>query len=178
MRGALRWGACRPPSPTREPQLRNYPIATEIHAPPDEIVAESLLGGGPNVARRRLAEYLRVTGNRTFILRVKVFLFAGSAARRPVMNPVAQYAAAEIVPIAVRVDQMQMPDLVYIFAGRHCMIRRDSQKHEPLVLVDHSHRIAQRPAVLSRQTAGERELRRRIVERKAVNPLPKFRPLG
>jgi len=74
-----------------------------------------------------------------------------------------QRIAAKAVPIALRIDHVQVPCLIDLLGRRHRMSCQHRERDEALVFPYHPPGEHMRPALFPRQPRGERQLRPRLI---------------
>ena len=100
--------------------------------------------------------------------------FFGPTVCRFVMQFPAQHLAAQPVPVAFRVNQMQMPDLIHRFRRSHRMPCHHRQAKEALVFPNHPGGECVTPSLFSRQAAGERKHRLPVIQFESLDPRSKL----
>src|SRR5262249_55293975 len=96
-------------------------------------VREALIDRRPYVFRRRYAKDAMIQNERSGIEVTKLVALFGAATGRVVVQGAAKDPAAKVVPVALRVDEMQMPGLIDRIGGRNLATCRQREVAEFLV---------------------------------------------
>src|SRR5262249_35182810 len=104
------------------------------------------------VLRRRYVKDALIQIERSGIEVTKLAALFCAATGRVVVQGAAKDPAAKVVPVALRVDEMQMPGLIDRIGRRNLATCRQREVAEFLVFRNYPDGIVRRPAVLAGQT--------------------------
>jgi hypothetical protein len=139
-----------------------------------QITAEAHVERRPQI-EGRLAEMQPVTGEGREVEVLEPLPFRGSTAGGLVMQGATEHPRAEVVPVGITEEQMQMPYLINLIRWRHLMISHHRQKDELAVFLNGTQGKVMAPAIAAHQMVMKADRMAGIVQRivkKALIKLP------
>jgi len=115
-----------------------------------QITPEAHINRRPQV-NRWIAEIRAVAGNGGAVEQLEVLALLCTATGGLMVQRPAEHPGAEVIPVGIAVEQMQMPDLIDLIRGRDQMICHHGQEDELFILLHGPHSKTLIPAIATHQ---------------------------
>lgn len=127
-----------------------------------QITAETHLDRGPEIVGR-FTEMLPVTAEGGAIELLEPLSLGRTATGGFVMEGPTEHPRAEVVPVSITEQQMQVPHLVNLIRWRHLVISHHRQKDKLTVFLNGTHGEVVTPAIAAHQMIIESDRMTRVV---------------
>ncbi len=167
-----------PPPPMGPWRTRQQPIAGGIHPAARSGMRKTGARVRPDGRRGLFSKEALVALQRRPIPILELRLLSGSSPGGLMVQFPAQHPATQLLPITLRINQMEMPGLIDRFRGRHRMARFHCQQEKSFILPHHACGKGVGPCLLPGQTAGEWQGRPLFIKGKSFDPLTEWSVAG